>query len=113
MLGWFGSLTALQWYGLLAPLGLAALAGIYATWAVHGGDKRYAESCAVRRQRLTIMAGHVVGHDEAEAWMHTPQPMLGGRLPSSMVDSDVSVDKVERLLLAIAQGLPGVAPARN
>jgi hypothetical protein len=24
MLDWFGSLTALQWYGLPAPLGLAA-----------------------------------------------------------------------------------------
>lgn len=113
MLDWFGSLTALQWYGLLAPLVLAALAGIYAAWQVHGGDKRYAQSCAIRRQRLTIMAGHVVGRDEAEVWMHTPQPMLGGRLPSSMVDSDVSVDKVERLLLAMAQGLLGLASANK
>jgi hypothetical protein len=111
MVEWFGSLTALQWYGLLAPLVLAGLAGIYAVWITHGSDRRYAESCAARRQRLTFIAAHVVGDAEAEAWMQTPQPMLGGRLPNSMVDSDISVDKAERLLLAMAQGLPGLASA--
>jgi hypothetical protein len=37
--------------------------------------------------------------------------MLGGRLPNAVVDSDISVDKVERLLLAMAQVLPGLASA--
>ena len=111
MLDWFRSLTALEWCGLLAPVVLTAFAGLCAVWATHGSDKRYAESCAIRRQRLTILAAHVVGDDQAEAWMQTLQHMLGGLRPSFMVDSDGSVDKVERLLLAMAQGLPGLASA--
>ena len=100
-----------RWYGLLVPLVLTGLAGFYAVWITNGSDRRYAESCAARRQRLTVMAAHVVGDAEATAWMQTSQPMLGGLRRSVMVDCDASVDKVERLLLAMAQGLPGLASA--
>lgn len=109
----FGPLTGLEWYGLLAPFGIALMAWAVVGWSRWQNGRSDARDRAAyhaaRLRELTVMARHVLGEAEAERWMTMPQPMLGGYRPVAMTWDRESAAKLERLLYAIAQGMPGIA----
>ena len=76
-------------------------------WLMRQCDRQDVQWRAIRIGRLTVMAEHVIGGSERAArWMAEAQPMLGGRSPVEMANSDAETKEVERLLYAIADGLP-------
>ena len=59
----------------------------------------------VRFLRVRAFAHQILGEEEADPWLRTPNPLLGDKKPIELLDSDIGTHLVETLLGRVAYGI--------
>ncbi|MBI2707848.1 MAG: DUF2384 domain-containing protein [Proteobacteria bacterium] len=59
----------------------------------------------VRFLRIRAFAHQILGDEDAEHWLRTPNPLLEDKKPIELLDSDIGTHLVESLIGRIAYGI--------
>lgn len=75
-------MSPVEWYGFGAPAAVMAVCLAGTWWFMRRCDREDVQWQAIRTERLSIMAQHVIGDSERAArWMTEAQPCWAGAHP--------------------------------